>query len=445
MFLVRWFQPNRLAQSSRPIVSPMTNPFFNSNALKLCFLFAPLVIAGCAVSPANSRGLSAAATGTVVSVPVGSAVGDGGGQSIGARNLTAGSEVVVTPWKGAVRNGYEITTEHFEIRTTIRNGDLRRFMPIFTECALLQYTNALVPLPGPSKKLQTFIFGTRDEWITFTRDRLGGDADTYLGLGRGGYTTQSVAILYDIGPTDTLTILAHEGWHQYSQSVFREELPVWLEEGIATYMEGYRVDPSGRPIFAAWRNFERFDELRDTVRRDALIPLDQLLDRTPQQFLSDGRNQLLTYYAQVWALTHFLAEGADGKYRSALAQILSDAVDGRIGQSLAQRMTTPEDRRSIERAIRRGGIRSLPGTLLARGYFSENLQEMANDYQAFITKMCERGSGDAIWRGVSPLVRRSQSTKPTTAATATTSTTSTTPTTPTTPTTAAPAAASPPR
>ena len=342
-----------------------------------------------------------AATAPLVSAPVGSAIGDGGAGAM-QRRLSVPR---VNPWKSATRDGHQIDTDHFTLRTTIRNGDLRRFLPNFSERALTQYTTAIVPLPAPSRKLESFIFGTRDEWVKFTQDRLGEDAGAYLGLGRGGYTSKSVAILYDIGPTDTLTILAHEGWHQYSQAVFQQELPVWLEEGVATFMEGYRVDSEGQPLFAAWRNFERFGELRDAVRREELIPLAELLDGTPQQFLADGRDRLLTYYAQVWALTHFFAEGANGKYRAALAELLTDAVTGQISQTLEERMSTNADRRTVQRLMSRGGIRGLPGTLVARGYFSENFAEFAAEYDAFVRQICGRGSGEFIWRGVSPIPR----------------------------------------
>ncbi len=383
--------------------------------LAALMLAAISIAAGCALrgaTPSFSNGAPApAGTATLVGAPVGSAVGDGG-RAIAVGGSAARSAPLVMPWKSMSRDGHEIVTDHFQIRTTVRNGDLRRFIPVFTEHALVQYTTALVPLPAPTNRLETYIFGTRDEWTSFTRDRLGDEAQTYLGLGRGGYTSKSVAILYDIGPTDTLTILAHEGWHQYSQSVFRQELPVWLEEGVATYMEGYRVDSAGQPIFSAWRNFERFGELRDAVRRERLIPLETLLDKPPQEFLNEGREQLLVYYAQVWALTHFLVEGGGGQYRGALAQLLQDAVDGRVGRSLADRLPTETDRRAVQRGIARGGLRSLPGTLVARGYFSQDLDALATEYDAFVRKICMRGAGDSIWKGVSPIAQDAAATVP---------------------------------
>lgn len=324
------------------------------------------------------------------------------------RNPSQPGPVRVEAWFNGNRPGERIVSDHYSIRTTLRNGDLRKFIPTFMEKAMSHYRSALCELPQVDRELETFIFGNRDEWVAFTQARLGAEADAYLGLGRGGYTSKATAILYDIGPTDTLTILAHEGWHQFSQALLREELPVWLEEGIATYMEGYRINPAtGEPVFSAWRNFERFGELREAVRRDALIPLESLLEHPPQYFLTQGRDRLLVYYAQVWALTHFLHEGDGGRYRAGLSRLLADAVAGRVGETLVSAAPS-DDRRSVERAISRGSIRSVPGACIVRTYLGADPAALAAGYDAFVRQVVARGSGDAIWRGASPIKPSSQ-------------------------------------
>lgn len=366
------------------------------------------IIPSCTTSPAADlpalAALQPAIPGPVDSAPIGSAALP---EVVVAPTPAVARKprpAVVEPWFNGKRPGELITTDHFAVRTTLRNGDLRKFIPLFTERALAHYTSALCELPQPKGELETYIFGTRDEWVTFTNERLGADAPAYLGLGRGGYTSKATAILYDIGPTDTLTILAHEGWHQYSQAVLREELPVWLEEGISTYMEGYRVNPTnGDPVFSTWRNFERFGELREAVRREQLIPLESLLENSPQHFLSQGRDRLLVYYAQVWALTHYLHEGDGGIHKQALTRMLEDAINGKLGASLVAGASDPQERRSIERCIGRGGVRAVPGPFIARVFFGKDLAAMAAGYDEFVRRIVARGSGDAIWRGASPI------------------------------------------
>lgn len=312
----------------------------------------------------------------------------------------------VEPWSSATREGERLVTDHFRIHTTMRSEDFKRFMATFSERAIAHWMSALASLPVPPEPLDTFVFGTRDEWAMHTRARLGAEAGAYLALGRGGFTSQADAILYDIGPGDTLTILAHEGWHQYTQSVFRNELPAWLEEGIAAYMEGHRISAeSGEPVFVPWRNFERFGELRDASRRGRMVPLDQMLDSTAQEQLADGRDRLLTYYAQAWALVHFLREGDDGAYASGLARLLADCVAGKVTESLRRATIDAEDARALDRALKRG-TRLVPGRYWIRAYFTPDVERFAAGYRTFVEDVVARGSGDAIWRGRSPVIAR---------------------------------------
>lgn len=312
----------------------------------------------------------------------------------------------VEPWRSATREGERIVTPNFRIHTTMRSEEFKRLMAIFSERAMAHWTTALATLPAPDRPLDTYVFGSRDEWAAHTRMKLGTEAGAYLALGRGGYTSNAEAILYDIGPGDTLTILAHEGWHQFTQSRFKQELPPWLEEGIAAYMEGHRISPeSGEPVFTPWRNFERFGELRDAVRRGRTVPIDQILDSTAQEYLADGRDRLLTYYAQVWALVHYLREGADGAYASGLSRLLADCIGGRVADTLRNAPMPPDEARALDRALRRG-TRLVPGRYWIRAYFTPDLEQFAAGYRSFVDDIVARGSGDAIWRGRSPVLAR---------------------------------------
>ena len=271
-------------------------------------------------------------------------------------------------------------------------------MQIFLPTALDHYRSALVSLPAPDGPIDFFLFGTRSDWMAYTRERLPQEAAMYEKIGRGGYTIEGDAVLYDIGRWDTFTIAAHEGWHAYSQRVFRHPLPVWMEEGIACYMEGVRAGvDGGPPKFMPWRNTERFGELRDVVNEDRFVPLEEFVQGTPQDYLRDGRRTLLAYYAQAWALVHFLDEGEGGRYRKGLDRLLADAVDGRISGTIweSNKAGTRNDRRiAIGRQI---------GPAVMREYFDEDIKRMGEEYQRFCRALVQRGNGERIWRGENPL------------------------------------------
>lgn len=320
-----------------------------------------------------------------------------------ARGAIAPGELIIEPWSFGDINGELITTSTHRLHMTIPPGRLRDETPRFMETALDHYrsmitmgTEASEKLPSPPERLNIFLFADRDDWADWTRQRLGRDARLYLSIERGGYTYDSESVLFDIGRYDTLCILAHEGWHQYTQSYFPHPLPVWIEEGLATYAEGHRFRRSDRmPVFMPWRNLERFGQLRMSRSRGELIPLEKLLDQPPQSFVALGEQQLLTYYAQVWLLIHYLQEGNGGKYREGLARLVQDAAYGRVATSLYDASQTAGRR----------GIAANPdiADVFIAAYFDEDVEAFKIGYTDFLELVISSGNGMHIWRGISPV------------------------------------------
>ena len=312
-------------------------------------------------------------------------------------------ELIVEPWSFNGVDGDLITTSTHRLHMTIPPGRLREELPLYMETALDHYRNMItgladtpLVLPPPPERLNIFLFADRDDWAEWTRQRLGRDARLYLSIERGGYTYDSESVLFDIGRFDTLCMLAHEGWHQYTQSFFPHPLPVWIEEGLATFAEGHRYRRSDQqPVFMPWRNLERFGQLRMSRSRGQLIPLDDLLNKPPQSFVVRGEQQLLTYYAQVWLLMHYLVEGHGGKYRDGLSQLVQDAAYGRVATRLYD----------ASRTANRRGIKASPAMADAfiSAYFTEDVEAFKIGYIDFLEEVISSGNGMHIWRGVSPI------------------------------------------
>lgn len=303
-----------------------------------------------------------------------------------------------SPWTEGGGPGERVRTDHYNLHLATKDPVFRAQLPAYMEACLSAYASALGPVPMPGEPMDFYIFASRAPWEQWTRRTLGDDADLYLGLGRGGFTTDGTSVLYDLGRVDTLTIAAHEGWHQFSQRSLRTPLPTWMEEGLSCWMEGTRLTREGAPSpFRPWRNFERWNELRTAVREDRVIPLAELLESSPQQCLERGTDDLLTYYAQTWALIHFLHDGRQGRYRDALRQLVGDAASGALAGRLAgsQVITDP--------AVRRRAARSRLGRLVVLEYFDPDFDAFAASYHAFLEEVTRRGAGDRIFRGESPL------------------------------------------
>jgi hypothetical protein len=240
-----------------------------------------------------------------------------------------------SPWSFAGTPGRMVRTTWYRLFTTDTDPGLQRHMPEFLERCLDRYTSELAILPRPPFKLDTFLMQSRDEWERLTRQVMGEQAPPYLRIQRGGFASGGRALLWSIGRRATFAITAHEGWHQYTQRTFREQLPAWAEEGIAVYMEGFTPDDPdpARPRPSPWANLERFDRLRAAAAAHELIPLAELLAVTPDALLAAPPQHALTCYAQLWALLLHLRE--DPRTAAALSRLLQDAAAGRTARAVA--------------------------------------------------------------------------------------------------------------
>lgn len=299
------------------------------------------------------------------------------------------------PWSFSGTQGRVIRTASYEVYTTLGEGMIVERAPTFLERALFHYTTAMTPLPRPTRPMETYLLATRPQWVEMTQKLLGSDAGPYVQIERGGFSHRGRGVYFDIGPKDTFTIAAHEGWHQYAQSTFREGLPVWLDEGVATWMEGFRWDPEepDKPAFKSWANLERYEMLRWTNWQRQLMPLEELLRVSPQDLVSDGKWRPLQYYAQVWALIHFLMEGNDGVHAPAVRAMLRDAATGTMTDTIREKL----GRQAAETyRLRRDG------RLAFAAYIGADLPTMETQFKSFVAKICARGGRQRVAQGQSP-------------------------------------------
>ncbi len=308
-----------------------------------------------------------------------------------------------TPWAFEDKTGQLITTPHYRLYTTTDQPMILERMPAFLEAALAHYRSSLSDLPEPPAALESYLLANRPQWARVTQRLMGTRAEPFLRIQRGGFATQGQAVLYDVGIRDTFSLAAHEGWHQYTQRTFQAPLPTWLEEGIASYMEGFRWDPkTSEAIFQPWNNLERFEQLRQTHAAGQLMSIRELLSTSPQQLLGAGRlkqsgaDAALTYYAQVWSLVHFLREGADGKYRERFASLLNDAAKGTLNDRLTAAGAADLTRSYM---LPRRGVDFLRATMGA------DMAQFQSEYEAFVDRLVAPGAKQKVVAGESPIAK----------------------------------------
>jgi hypothetical protein len=245
--------------------------------------------------------------------------------------------------------------------------------------------------------LDVYVLRDREQWARMTRQELRDDAGPYLAIQRGGFSWRGRAFFYDLGDDDTLSLAAHEGWHQYTQTVFKEPLPVWLEEGLASWMEGHRVSADGRVSFAPWSNAKRHAELVRLARAGERFSVRDMLDQTPQELLVDQAGSdasALGYYARAWALAAWLISEPDGTTsvrRAKLRELLADAAGGRMSARVNERL-------GVESNV----FRNRRGPWVFRAYVEPDLEAADRAFAEFVAAITAEGSGERVRNGLPP-------------------------------------------
>ncbi|HEX7955694.1 MAG TPA: DUF1570 domain-containing protein, partial [Pyrinomonadaceae bacterium] len=153
------------------------------------------------------------------------------------------------------------------------------------------------------------------------------------------------------GGADDPTLL-HEYAHLLVNNHF-SAAPLWLKEGLAEFYSTARVSGDGRRLKLGEPPAQRVLQLR---RSAELIPLATLfaVDQGSPFYSESGKRGL--FYAQSWALVHYLSE-ARGGGREALARFTSLLAGGApVGEALrgAYGAGTPEVEAGLAAYVRAG-------------------------------------------------------------------------------------------
>ena len=283
----------------------------------------------------------------------------------------------------------KVTTNHYQIFTTLQDPLILRQVPVFLESAFRAYTKLSGQPAKSHKKLVVYFFNTREQWEDFTRHWAGPGADTYLKITAGAYYLNSACVAYHITRQSNFSVLAHEGWHQFADEMLNYRLPAWLDEGMATNFEAFKWQ-SGRVVFDARFNGSRLWSLKQALASERFLHLSELLVLDAGRVLShtehpaeaSTNSMIATYYAQLYALARFLREANYGQYHYALRNLLNDARLARWPINADQQAEATQRHRNPSRRWN-----AAVGTLIFKSYISPNPGELEPDYLSFCRKI----------------------------------------------------------
>ncbi len=286
-------------------------------------------------------------------------------------------EHVREAWSFASAEGVKLTSDHYILYTTCASKPFVDALPGFLETCWHAYAD-LLPCDGaPERRLEAYLFKTRPQWEFFTERFSPDRADIYKRIRSGGYSERGITVSHYSTRRGTLSILAHEGLHQFLEATRGRNIPAWLNEGIACYFEAFDLDlRTGRPIFKPETNYMRTRSLRDALAHGGLIPLRDLLATHAGVEIQKHSRHVRSYYAQEWSLVLFLMRpSGDNPYRDGFLSLLRD-----LG-------TDTMDRRARGFLAADTDGEMSYGEAVFRAYVTDELDRFEEEYKTYLYKL----------------------------------------------------------
>ena len=235
----------------------------------------------------------------------------------------------VLPWQNEYGDGLIIITDHYKVYTTLLEPLMLKQVPAFVEAA---YRGYQAQLPGPIEtqlKFEVYLFASRNQWEAFSKVFTGIHWPMYMEIKKGAYYLNGACVAYNIGRTNTFSVIGHEGWHQFCSRHFKYRLPSWLDEGIAQLFETGKYEKNNF-IFTPGKNYSRLGALKIILNDNQMIPLRRIIMLNPGEVvMADQKNKsTMAFYAQSYALVRFLREDNYGIRLNQYHQMLLGALNG---------------------------------------------------------------------------------------------------------------------
>src|SRR6202051_4491508 len=140
------------------------------------------------------------------------------------------------------------------------------------------------------------------------------------GLFQHGWEKQFAIVRPDQDVPGAFNVGYHEYVHTLLHSNFRW-LPTWLDEGLAEFYGNTRFEGKKSYVGAASTRVYQ-------LRNHPTIPLETMLVVNPWSYFRGDQTQISTFYAESWALVHYLVFGPDMELGKKLSRFYTQLQAG---------------------------------------------------------------------------------------------------------------------
>lgn len=242
-----------------------------------------------------------------------------------------------------------VRSANFHLVGNASEKDIRQ---VATKLEQFRYTFSLLfPKARFSSYIPTnvVVFKSVSAYRPFKPKRADGKPDDGIaGYFQSGEDVNYITLSTEGEKADTYGTIFHEFVHSLLNSTFgRSEVPPWFNEGLAEYYQTFRVKDDQHVILGS----VQVSHL-NLLSRTKLIPLREFFAIDNYSLHQNGDHSRSTFYAQAWALIHYLLQGNKGANTDELANFL-DRVMNNEPPETAFRQAFGMDYEAMEKALKK--------------------------------------------------------------------------------------------
>jgi len=241
-------------------------------------------------------------------------------------------------WTKVVSTNFVVVSDSGEKEALKVAAMLEQFR--YAASLILPRTKIKAPVPT-----QVFLFRNHGSFRAFKPKYKGKIQNNVNGYFFGDGDHSFIALTTDAGGGQAYEVIFHE----YQHFILNNNLPnppLWLDEGLAEYYSAFEPRYEGREVLlgrAVGRHVL-------ALRKAALMPLRKLLEINHRSPEYNEANKAGLFYAQSWALAHYLMVGNNGKRQPQFARFISLIGNGQPTEA-SFREAFQADYKTIEKEL----------------------------------------------------------------------------------------------
>ena len=212
---------------------------------------------------------------------------------------------ILAPAAAAKETWIQVRSKNFLLVGNASEKDIRKVgtrLEQFRETFRRLFTGVSLTSPVPTSVI---VFKSDSYYNQFKPRRTDGKIDTAVtGYFQPGEDVNYITLSTEGEDAHTFRVIFHEYVHSIVNTHFgKSQIPAWFNEGLAEYYETFAIEGHQRVKLGLPQN--RHLPLLQTNK---LSPLDTLFKTTNSDLLDLGTHSRSLFYAQSWALIHYLVQ-----------------------------------------------------------------------------------------------------------------------------------------